>query len=393
MASRSKPPAAPKRTAKAPARKAAPAQGPLTVAQARAIAHAQQPAPLVAKAARAAGAAKAGARRRAPTRALPVIAPTPTPDTVEVEKRRLSKQQRQDIRQRVRDYKATMALLEKRGVKGLTSAAAAAPAKRRSSKAAPPGGAAPAASAGPLRVLAEGDSWFDYPSFYGGGLVPRLEDCLGVPILSLAKAGDETRYMLGVKERKLLAQHLRDGSPNGGAWELLLFSGGGNDIVDEPMVLWLHDFDPSKPAHLLLNQPRFASALELVRAAYEDLIKLRDALSPGTHLAFHGYDFPIADGRKICHLGPWLKPSFDARGFPPDGVASGAVLKAMLQAFAAMLLTLTRNNVSFIQTQDTLKRERASWHNEMHPSRGGFDQIADVMHKALAPHFPGRVLP
>ena len=384
MASRSKPPAAVKRAVKTPSRKAAPAQGPLTVAQARAMTKSQPPAPLVAKAA---------APRRAPTRPVVVLAKEPTPDTVEVERRRLALQQRKEVQQRVRDYKATMALLEKRGVKGLAPAAAAAPAKRRSSKTAAPGGAAPSAGTGPLRVLAEGDSWFDYPSFYGGGLVPRLEDCLGVPILSLAKAGDETRYMLGVKERKLLAQHLRDGSPNGGAWELLLFSGGGNDIVDESMVMWLHDFDPSKPAHQLLNKARFASALELVRAAYEDLITLRDQLSPGTHLAFHGYDFPIADGRKICHLGPWLKPAFDARGFPPDGVASGAVLKAMLEAFAAMLLTLTRNNVSFIQTQGTLKREKASWHNEMHPSRGGFDQIADVMHQALAPRFPGRVLP
>lgn len=384
MASRSKPPAAVKRAAKTPSRRAAPAQGPLTVAQARAVTKSQRPAPVVAKAA---------APRRVPARPVVVLAKEPTPDTVEVERRRLAQQQRKEVQQRVRDYKATMALLEKRGVKGLALGAAAPPAKRRSGKAAPPGGAAPAASAGPLRVLAEGDSWFDYPSFYGGGLVPRLEDCLGVPILSLAKAGDETRYMLGVKERKLLAQHLRDGSPNGGAWELLLFSGGGNDIVDEPMVLWLHDFDPSKPAHQLLNQPRFATALALVRAAYEDLITLRDQLSPGTHLAFHGYDFPIADGRKICHLGPWLKPAFDARGFPPDGVASGAVLKAMLEAFAAMLLTLTRKNVGFIQTQNTLKREKASWHNEMHPSRGGFDQIADVMHQALAPRFPGRVLP
>ena len=401
MATRSKSPNSARRAANAPARKAPLAksqgqgqgQGPLTVAQARTIAAAVQPAPAASKAARA---PKANAARRAPTRAPLNVTDQPTPDTVEVERRRLALQQRKEVQQRVRDYKATMALLEKRGVKGLAPAPspAAVPVKRRSSKTTPPGGAAPAASSGPLRVLAEGDSWFDYPKVFGGGLVSRLETLLGVPILSLAKAGDETRFMLGVKERKLLAQHLRDGSPNGGAWELLLFSGGGNDIVDEPMVLWLHDFDAAKPAEQLLNRARFDSALALVRAAYEDLIKLRDRLSPGTHLALHGYDFPIADGRKICHLGPWLKPSFDARGFPPDGAATGAVLKAMLQAFAAMLRALAQQpGVSFIDTQGTLQRVSASWHNEMHPSRTGFNQIADVMHQQLAPRFPGRVLP
>lgn len=379
-------------------RRPAPTQGPMTVAQARALVRVPPPKP--APAARAAPAA-AKAPRRAAAAAVQIAKPKPkpTPDTVEVERRRLAQQQHKVVQQRVRDYKATMALLKKRGIKGLVPAAlagataAAVPAKQRHGKSPAAGAAALAAGSGPLRVLAEGDSWFDYPAFFGGGLVPRLEDRLGVPILSLAKAGDETRYMLGVKERKLLAQQLRDGSPSGGAWELLLFSGGGNDIVDEPMVLWLHDFDATQPAHQLLNQARFAAALALVRAAYEDLITLRDKLSPGTHLAFHGYDFPIADGRKICHLGPWLKPSFDARGFPSDGVASGAVLKAMLEAFAAMLRTLTRKNVSYIQTQGTLRQVAASWHNEMHPSKLGFNQVAAVMHQALAVHFPGRVLP
>ena len=52
-----------------------------------------------------------------------------------------------------------------------------------------------------------GDSWFDYPvPFFGGGIIPRLENRLGVPILNLAKAGDEVRYMLGVEERTLLSR-------------------------------------------------------------------------------------------------------------------------------------------------------------------------------------------
>jgi hypothetical protein len=54
----------------------------------------------------------------------------------------------------------------------------------------------------PLQIFAEADSWFDYPvPFFGGGIIPRLENRLGVPILNLAKAGDEVRCMLGVEER------------------------------------------------------------------------------------------------------------------------------------------------------------------------------------------------
>jgi hypothetical protein len=86
----------------------------------------------------------------------------------------------------------------------------------------------------------------------------------------------------------------------------------------------------------------------LVRAGYEDLIALRDKLSPGTHLVFQGYDFAIPDGRGICHFGPWLKPTFDLRKFPTLA-ARQVVVKAMLQQFAATLTSLPLNPRSLHQ--------------------------------------------
>ena len=45
--------------------------------------------------------------------------------------------------------------------------------------------------------------------------------------------------MLGVEERAILTEHLTNGCPAGGPWDVLLFSGGGNDIVGNPMALWV----------------------------------------------------------------------------------------------------------------------------------------------------------
>ena len=106
--------------------------------------------------------------------------------------------------------------------------------------------------------------------------------------------------MLGVKERKILIEQLTNGCPAGGPWDAMLFSGGGNDIVDNPMVLWIRDFDATLPPAALIHQPRLDAALTLVRAGYEDLIALRDSLSPQTRLFFHAYDFVIPDGRGVC---------------------------------------------------------------------------------------------
>ena len=210
--------AARKSKAAAPTRAMAPAGGPVTLAEAQAMVQAQRPPQAMRQVSKAA-------------------APPASPASVGAERKKLEKQRKDEIAQRVRDYKATMAIMKKRG------------ARRPSPKGAPKGvEPAAAPSFAPLQVLAEGDSWFDYPvPFFGGGIIPRLQNKLGVPILNLAKAGDEVRYMLGVEERKLIARHLQDGCPAGGSWDVLLFSGGGNDIVDNPMALWIRNFDPARP--------------------------------------------------------------------------------------------------------------------------------------------------
>lgn len=366
----------PAKRAATTARKAptVPETGPVTLEEARALVAARR--------------ARRGSRKSLPKTAEA----SPSPAPVGLQRKELEKERDAEIAQRVRDYAETMRIMKERGAR--------APRGRKGGpKAGGPKGVGPkggGAGSGfaPLQILAEGDSWFDYPvPFFGGGVIPRLQNRVGVPILSLAKAGDEVRYMLGVKERKVLAQHLLDGSPAGGGWDVLLFSGGGNDIVDNPMALWVRDFQEGVPPAELVHWPRFEAALALVRAGYEDLIEMRDRHSPDTHLVFHGYDFALADGRGACGLfGPWLKPTFDLRGFPPDGPAARGVVKAMLLRFAEMLTELaTRTKVTFVNGQGTLPLRPSSWDNELHPSSAGFDRFATLFHAKLRELFPERV--
>jgi hypothetical protein len=356
------------RSAKTRARKAtakvAPSTGPVTLDEARALARAKQP-KLAAQAVRKAA------------------APPASPAAVGAEREKLRKEQREERARRAREYKATMEIMKRRG------------ARRPRSKGDKALDGEPTAKGGgsfaPLQIFAEGDSWFEYPvPFFGGGIIDRLENRLGVPILNLAKAGDEVRYMLGVEERAILTEHLTDGSPAGGPWDVLLFSGGGNDIVDNPMALWVKDWNPAMPPTDHIHKARFDAALALVRAGYEDLIELRNELSPNTHLVFHGYDFAIPDGRGICGFGPWLEPTFKLRKFPARA-AMEAVVKAMLEQFAVMLGSLAGPTVTFINGQGTLAPQPSSWHNELHPARAGFGKFADIFHVRLKALFPDRV--
>ncbi len=342
----------------------APDTGPVTLEEARALAQAKRPTLAFQDVGKTA-------------------APPASPAAVGAERQKLKREQRDERARRIREYKATMAIMKKRG------------ARRPRPKGLKADGGEPTAedegSFVPLQIFAEGDSWFEYPvPFFGGSIVPRLERRLGVPILNLAKAGDEARYMLGVEERAILTEHLTNGCPAGGPGDVLLFSGGGNDIVGNPMALWVSNWNPALPPAELIQKTRFDAALALVRAAYEDLIVLRDRLSPTTQLIFQGYDFAIPDGRGICGFGPWLKPTFDLCKFPT--LAAGqAVVKAMLEQFAAMLTSLAGPKVTFINGQGTLAPQTSSWHNELHPAKAGFERFADIFQQQLKVLFPDRV--
>lgn len=334
------------------------------------------------------------ARRRPAIRAVRRAATRPAPRTtladVAEERRKLTEARERERERRLDEYRATLAILKARGVKAPPRRAVR---RRRPAVRALTTGAGAAVVTAPLQILAEGDSWFEYPKpLFGGGIIPRLETRLGVPILNMAKAGDEVRYMLGVDERRELTARLAAGCPAGGPWDVLLFSGGGNDIVDDPLCLWLRDYTPATPPAALLDQPRFDTALALVRAGYEDLIAVRDAVSPTTHLVFHCYDLAIPDGRGVCGMGPWLKPSFDLRGFPTLAARSGVVTE-MLQQFAQMLAQLAalHANLSVIDGQGLLTPQPASWDNELHPKGPGFDKHAALFQQTLKAVFPTRV--
>lgn len=49
-------------------------------------------------------------------------------------------------------------------------------------------------------------------------------------------------------------------------------------------------------------------------------------------------------------------------------------------------------HVTFINGQGTLAPQPSSWHNELHPSKNGFNAFAALFHQALKAAFPNRVL-
>jgi hypothetical protein len=250
----------------------------------------------------------------------------------------------------------------------------------------------------PLNLLADGDSWFDYPldanGRWGSGydIIAQLNSLPSKPfILNRAHYGDATTTELGYTRVKKMTDAIRN--PANGPFDAILFSGGGDDVVGDQFCIWLNDAasvqnDPTKA----LNDARFNAVLGLIKASYSDLVGFRnDELGAEIPIYVHGYDFAIPSGKGVYCFGPWLKPSLDYCGWTDLNQATQIVRNALTR-FGELIQQLAKDatdNIIYVPTQGTLAA--TDWANELHPTPDGFRKIAAKFQTALDRKFPGRI--
>ena len=247
-------------------------------------------------------------------------------------------------------------------------------------------------------LVAEGDSWFDYPFHDVLGI---LEDRHNFRVESVAHKGDTVEEMayddnqLDGLERKM--QHLQNDARVPRA---ILLSGGGNDIAgDEFAVLLNH-----RSANLGTLNGRIIDGIinERLRFAVLSVIATVTRLSKlyfnrVTPVVIHGYGYPVPDGRGYLGgawilPGPWLEPGFRRKGYL-NLVENSSVMVDLIDAFNAMLATIPKEkgleHVTYLDLRSVLSNElagrayRKSWENELHPTQSGFESVADEFSKVL----------
>jgi hypothetical protein len=248
-----------------------------------------------------------------------------------------------------------------------------------------------------LNILADGDSWFDYPlplvPPQHTDIIAQLRSLIKpVPyILNLAHYGLAITEMMGVSRYTRLVEQLNN--PANGRFDAILFSGGGNDLVGEQFRLWLNDAasvgdDPAKA----LNDNALGHIVGVAMAGYRDLLAAR-ATSPQRDVPIfvHAYDFAWPTNEGVCDglVGPWLYPSLESRGWmasQADLNRGFGIVRQILQRFRGELVNLakTEPHVVLVETQHTLLTTQ-EWANELHPKPPGFKNIAQKFVDALKP--------
>lgn len=247
-------------------------------------------------------------------------------------------------------------------------------------------------------VVAEGDSWFDYP---WTDVLEELEDEHGFEVHDVARAGDrieDMAYSDGqlAKFARALEKVLRDGKVP----RAILLSGGGNDIAGDDFHMLLNHATAPKPG---LNEALVEGIIDQrLRASYVTILEAITAvvdhyLTARVPILLHGYDYAIPDGRGFLGgwgplPGPWLAPGFDRKGYPPRLDARTRIVGELIDRFNAMLARMVAlpglEHVRYVNLRNTLSspgNHRDQWANELHPTPDGFARVArtfaDVIEK------------
>ncbi len=253
-----------------------------------------------------------------------------------------------------------------------------------------------------VNIVAEGDSWFAYPAKSLVGKPPNLVSRISgwsrgkANFYSMASNGDEAVDMVSGKQKHQLVDVLRwhEKARNRKPVDLMLFSGGGNDIVGEnDFERFIRPYRSGFTPRQCLRIRRLSRKIRQIGLAYEELLDIRDHYSPATLVMTHTYDYPFASLEGANFLGGlvktqgWMKRFMDEARIP-DGLQTQVIREFMdMMARESLKIAEIRTGFVVVDTRGTL-RDRSDWTNEIHPDKAGFKVLADRMYTEIEQRFP-----
>ena len=240
------------------------------------------------------------------------------------------------------------------------------------------------------RIVAEGDSWFDYPP--GLSILDHLKDKYEYKIKNISHYGDTLENMVfGTEIRSNFTRippqfletlaAIQRHSP-----KVVLISGGGNDIAGDQIDSFLNHKDSGLP---LLREDYTRYVIDTAfKKAFEFFMAKVWAINPGIHIISHGYGHAIPDGRGVfdflglSFIGPWLRPAL-ARKNIMNASEGGKVIKDLIDIFNDMLKRLDDDNPNFHYLDLRPIITKLDWINELHLYNNAYEIVADLFHQKI----------
>jgi lysophospholipase L1-like esterase len=252
-------------------------------------------------------------------------------------------------------------------------------------------------------ILAEGDSWFTIAGIPTSNLLYSFRFKKMTMIVNCAMPGDTIKHMSEIEGNHVFRTAL---SPEGYNWDLILLSGGGNDLIDTAGKLLLPR--QQRGAKSMKNTKDYCDTEKLdelianIQQGYRRLVGLRDTDgSPAKKkpIVVHTYDYAVPrDSRarffSVPLLGPWLYPAVVNAEIPKKDWIK--VSKYLIDKLAKGILDLEKvdklKNFHVVDTRKSLKMaalgttgDNGDWLNEIHPNSDGYKKLARAIEGKLTP--------
>ena len=254
-------------------------------------------------------------------------------------------------------------------------------------------------------LLAQGDSWFSIGSMPPGltsNLLAQMKLTRSAAVVNCARPGLKLAHMTDTSTqqsfRKLLAGRFAV------KWDALLFSGGGNDLIDAASV------GPEEPPNMRLlataaergaspasgddyiSTPGWQTFETHMTVVFDALVAFRDSgINRQVPMVFHTYAHimprpaPVAPGH-----GPWLQPSMQAFVVPAQDwlAVSNALIDRLADLFARLMAAhqaadpgcalhlVDSRAVPLVLGDQNATGPSGDFLNEIHPTRDGYTKLA-----------------
>lgn len=210
---------------------------------------------------------------------------------------------------------------------------------------------------GPI-IVSEGDSWFQYPLLLTDTIDWLMKD---FAVRSLGAAGD---LLKDIADKQEYLKAIKNNNA-----EILLLSGGGNDLVASgALASHLEAFDSNlMPEDYLL--PSFDALLDGALTQYERMFTQVRQSFPHVDILCHGYDYPVPNKDR------WLGKPMESRGIK-DKDLQKAIARVMMDRFNRRLRRLSNAmpHVTYIDCRGVVTDAR--WHDGLHPTSDGYKDVA-----------------
>lgn len=221
-------------------------------------------------------------------------------------------------------------------------------------------------------IVAEGDSWFQYPKYKKMGItlskevkdiIDYLIDEPAYNIKSLDSAGDVIRNMYFMSE---YLDNIRKYKPSA-----FILSGGGNDFFEVfPYMLQKGTLD-SMDTFLKVS---WNTEIKVIELYYKGFLDILTEEFPDLPIILHGYDYIMPSPK-----GKWIGKPMIEKGKLTVDKDRKALIKIVMDRFNETIRDLSKkyNNVHFIDLRGVVNQDEKYWHDEIHPNDRGFKLVAE----------------